>query len=235
MTAMNRSCIIELNNKIVLVTGALGVLGQAMCRAALAAGATVYGVDCVNGEPVAGVQALEPLDLGDVAATEACYHKLAIQQGRIDALVNIAGGFAWETLAEGGIETWDQQYNINVRTAVNSCKAVLPHFPSSGGRIVNVSALGALKAAAGMGAYATAKSGVARLTEALAEEQKVNNITVNAVMPSVIDTPANRRDMPDADFSSWVGPDALADIILFLLSARAEAITGALIPVNGRV
>ncbi len=225
----------ELKTKLVVITGALGALGRAVAEASAAAGATVVAVDRVAGTPPQGAHAWPPLDLGNPQATQEALADIAKRHGRIDALVNIAGGFRWETLAEGSIDTWDQLYQINLRTAVTACRAALPHFPKSGGRIVNIGAAGAVKAAAGMGAYAASKAGVARLTEALAEELKARDITVNAVLPSIIDTPANRADMPDADFSRWVTPKALADVILFLLSDRATAVTGALIPVSGRV
>ncbi len=225
----------ELKNKVVVVTGALGSLGRAVSAAAVAAGATAIAVDVVNGEPAPGVEPSPALDLGDAEATRAALAAIAAKHGRIDALVNVAGGFRWETIADGSIETWDKLYQLNVRTAVNASRAALPHFPASGGRIVSIGANGAVKAGVGMGAYAASKSGVARFTEALAEELKPRNITVNAVLPSIIDTAPNRADMPDADFSTWVTPQALAEVILFLLSARAEAVTGALIPVTGRV
>lgn len=225
----------ELKNKVVVVTGALGSLGRAVSAAAVAAGATVVAVDVVNGEPAKGVEPSPALDLGDAEATRAALAAIAAKHGRIDALVNVAGGFRWETVADGSIDTWDLLYKLNVRTAVNASRAALPHFPATGGRIVSIGANGAVKAGMGMGAYAASKAGVARFTEALAEELKSRNITVNAVLPSIIDTAPNRADMPDADFSTWVTPQALAEVILFLLSARAEAVTGALIPVTGRV
>ena len=125
---------------------------------------------------------------------------------------------------------------MNVTTALNASRAAMPYLRlSKAGRIVNVGANGAIKAAAGMGAYAAAKSGVHRLTESLAEELKGDGVTVNAVLPSILDTPANRLDMPDADFSAWVSPRDLAAVILFLVSPEAQAVTGALIPVTGRV
>jgi len=225
----------ELKGKVVVITGALGTLGKAVAEAAAFLGATVIAVDRVEGAKLAGVQVAPALDLGNPQATRDAFASLASKHGRIDALVNVAGGFSWETLADGSIETWDRLYQMNIRTAVNACQAALPHFPKSGGRIVNIGAAGAVKAAAGMGAYAASKSGVARLTEALAEELKASDTTVNAVLPSIIDTPVNRADMPDADYSRWVTPQALADVIVFLLSDRARAITGALIPVTGRV
>ncbi|WP_200821130.1 SDR family NAD(P)-dependent oxidoreductase [Oceanicoccus sp. KOV_DT_Chl] len=225
----------DLKNKIIVVTGGLGSLGRAVCNAAVQAGAIVVAVDVVEGEAVAGVESSPAFDLGDAEATKTGLSAIAKKYGRIDALVNVAGGFRWETVADGSIETWDLLYQMNVRTAVNASRGALAFFPASGGRIVSISAAGAMKADLGMGAYAASKSGVARFTEALAEELKPRNITVNAVLPSIIDTQPNRNDMPDADFSTWVTPAALADVILFLLSDRADVITGALIPVTGRV
>jgi len=150
--------------------------------------------------------------------------------------VNLAGTFRWETLEQGKPETWDFLYRVNVRTAVAACKAALPHFRTrGGGRIVNVGAGAAAKAGAGMGPYAASKAGVARLTESLADELKDQGVNVNAVLPSIIDTAANRADMSKADFSRWVAPDALADVIVFLLSPAARAVTGALLNVSGRV
>ena len=120
-------------------------------------------------------------------------------------------------------------------TAANASRAAIPHLAGSkAGRIVNIGANGAVKAAAGMGAYAASKAGVHRLTEALAAEHK-GKITVNAVLPSIIDTAANRASMPKSDFSKWVSPQELAEVILFLASNAASAVTGALIPVTGRV
>ena len=139
-------------------------------------------------------------------------------------------------LADGTVDTWDTMYKVNVRTAVIACQAALPYLlQAGGGRIVNVGAMGAMKAATGMGAYAASKAGVAKLTEALAEEMKDRGVTVNAILPSTLDTPKNRRDMPQADFTRWVAPAEAAEVIAFLVSDEARAVTGALIPVVGRV
>lgn len=225
----------SLTNKVIVVTGGLGTLGRAVTKAAVAAGAITVCVDFVDGTPEAGVQSVPAVDLGDAQATAKTFSAIADQFGRIDGLVNIAGGFAWETVADGSIDTWDRMYQMNVRTAVNATKSALGYIPEAGGSVVNISAAGSVKADMGMGAYAASKSGVSKLTEALAQELKSRNITVNAVMPSIIDTPVNRKDMPDADFATWVTPAALAEVILFLLSDAAQAVTGALIPVTGRV
>jgi NAD(P)-dependent dehydrogenase (short-subunit alcohol dehydrogenase family) len=176
------------------------------------------------------------VDLADPAQADHLAAETARLCGRIDALINVAGTFRWETVSGGRAETWDLLYRVNVTTAVNMSRAALPHLMKSGaGRIVNIGAASALKAGSGMGAYAASKSGVHRLTEALAEETKGRGVTVNAVLPSIIDTAANRADMPDADFAKWVKPADLAAVILFLASEEAGAITGALVPVTGGV
>lgn len=161
--------------------------------------------------------------------------RIEAEIGRLDGLVNIAGGFAWESVADGSVATWDRMYAMNVKTALVAARALLPLLQASKGAIVNVGAAASLKAGMGMGAYAASKSGVARLTEALAEELKADGVRVNAVLPSIIDTPSNRADMADADFGTWVTPEQLANVIAFLLSPGASAVTGALIPVTGRV
>jgi NAD(P)-dependent dehydrogenase (short-subunit alcohol dehydrogenase family) len=231
-----------MTDKNVLVTGAFGGLGGAVVEAFVADGDKVAAVDRAAAAPAALTQAagdravmLGGYDLGDPAAAAAAVEAaVAALGGRLDGLVNLAGGFAWQTVADGDAETWDRLYTMNLKTCVNMCRAAIPHLRQAGGRIVNVGAGGAVKAAAGMGAYAASKSGVHRLTEALAEELK-GQVTVNAVLPSTIDTPTNRRDMPKADFSAWVAPADLAQVILFLTSDKARAVTGALLAVNGRI
>ena len=229
--------------RVYAITGAFGVLGSAVARAAAARGARVALIDYAPIPPEGLGEACGPdgLILGGVDLTEAAGAQRAIEAvakhfGRLDVLVNVAGGFRWETLEDGSADTWNTLFRMNVLTASNAARAALPFLKRGGsGRIVNVGANGAVKAAAGMGAYAASKAGVHRLTEALAEELKADGVTVNAVLPSIIDTPANRADMPNADFSAWVSPADLAAVILFLASEEARAVTGALVPVTGRV
>jgi len=226
----------RLDKQRIAVTGAFGTLGAVVVRAALDAGAQVAAIDRA---PVpAGLDAAHGfggVDLADAAEAKRAIDAAAEAMGGLDALVNIAGAFRWETLADGDLDTWDLLYRINLRTAVAASKAALAHLPDGRGRIVNIGANSATKASAGVGAYTASKAGVMRLTESLAEELKPRRITVNALLPSIIDTPPNRDEMPDADFGRWVKPEQLAGVIVFLLSDAASAITGALIPVTGGV
>ncbi|HEX7324242.1 MAG TPA: SDR family NAD(P)-dependent oxidoreductase [Rhodanobacteraceae bacterium] len=224
-----------LQGKRIAVTGAFGSLGTAVVAAAIAAGAKVAAIDRAAAPAAAhGAQAFGGVDLADTAAAKTAIDAAAKALGGLDALVNIAGTFRYETLTDGSPDTFDLLYRINLRTAVAASKAALAHL-GDGGRIVNIGAASALKAGAGVAAYTASKSGVMRFTESLAEELKPRNITVNAVLPSILDTPPNRKDMPKADFAKWVKPGALAEVIVFLLSDAAAPITGALIPVVGRV
>ncbi len=231
---------LNLNGKVVAVTGGFGSLGAGVAKTIVAAGAKLALLDRAERtkapQDLAQALALGGVDLGSGERAREAIAQVIARFGRLDALVNIAGGFRWEKIDGGSLDTWDQLYQMNLRTAVNASQAALPHLlASTNGSIVNVGALAAAKAGAGMGAYAASKAGVAKLTEALAEELKDRAVTVNAVLPSIIDTPANRADMPDADFSRWVKPEQIADLIVFLLSDRARAITGALIPIAGRM
>jgi len=223
--------------KVIVVTGASGALGRVVAEAALARGARVAGVDHAVSQIPTTANRIElgGVDLSDAAQAKKAIDAVAAHFGRCDALINIAGGFAFETVADGDPKTWQRMYALNVLTALNASRAAIGYLSAHGaGRIVNVGAMGALQAGAGMGAYAASKAGVHRLTEALAAEWK-GKITVNAVLPSTIDTPANRASMPRADFGKWVTPQELAEVILFLASDAASAVTGALLPMSGRV
>ena len=221
-----------LEGRTVVVTGALGVLGSSVADALEAAGAKVARLDHVK---VAAKKNLvfDGLDLTDEPATTAAMAAIVEQCGGIDGLVNIAGGFAWHTLADAPAKIWDDMFRINLITAVTASRAALGALSASGsGSIVNIGAGAAAKAAAGMGPYAASKAGVAKLTESLAEELAGAGVRVNAILPSTIDTPTNRREMPDADFATWVQPQDVAKVIVFLLSDQSAAITGAAIPVT---
>jgi NAD(P)-dependent dehydrogenase (short-subunit alcohol dehydrogenase family) len=226
-----------MQDKVLIVTGARGALGKVVAEVAQSRGARVASIDHAPSQVPATPESIEigGVDLSDAIQAKAAVDAAEKHFGRLDALINIAGGFAFETVGDGDIKSWQRMYTLNVLTALNASRAALPHLAASkAGRIVNIGAVGALQAGSGMGPYAASKAGVHRLTEALANEWK-GKVTVNAVLPSIIDTKANRTDMPKADFSKWVTPQELAEVILFLASDAASGITGALIPVGGRV
>ncbi|MGM4885573.1 3-oxoacyl-ACP reductase FabG [Tardiphaga sp. 20_F10_N6_6] len=226
-----------MNGKIIVITGASGALGQVVLERAVKSGATIAAIDHSAKTPASTPDRLQigGVDLSDAAQADAAIAAVVKQFGKIDVLINIAGAFTFENIADGNNKSWETMHRLNLLTALNASRAAIPHLTSSkAGRIINIGAMGALQAGAGMGPYAASKAGVHRLTETLAAELK-GKVTVNAVLPSTIDTAANRRDMPNADFSKWVTPDELASVILFLASDAASALTGALLPVSGRV
>lgn len=222
--------------RTVAITGGHGVLGRAVLEAALKGGWQVAVIDHASGYAVPdGVLEVGGVDLTDAGQAQKAVDAVIARFGRLDALLNIAGGFVWQT-TDDAEPAWDRMHALNITTAVNTSRAALDALKASPeGRIVNVGSAAALKAGAGMGAYGAAKAGVHALTQALAEELKTTKVTVNAVLPSIIDTPTNRQDMPDADPATWVAPADLAAVILFLASPESRAMTGALVPVTGRV
>lgn len=224
-----------MNGRSIIITGGFGALGRVVAAAFAGQGDRVARIDFAPSAPdsIAGGLDLSGVDLTDEAVVARAVAEVVEKLGGIDVLVNIAGGFAWETLDGGSLATWQRMFAMNVLSNAAITKAALPVLKRSpAGRIVNIGAGAAIQAAAGMGAYAASKAGVHRLTEALAGELAGSTVTVNAVLPSIIDTPANRADMPDADTSQWVQPQAIADVILFLASPAARSINGALIPVS---
>lgn len=225
----------QLTDKVIAITGAFGQLGRAVTHEVLAQGGQAILLDVAIGEAPEGAAAWK-VDLTAATDTTRVIAEATARFGRLDGLVNIAGGFRWQKLADSAdLQEWDTLFAMNLRTCVTASKASLPHLQrAGGGRIVNIGAVAANKAASGMGAYAASKAGVARFTEALADELKLQDITVNAVLPSIIDTPQNRADMPQAAFDRWVKPQEIARVIAFLLSDASAAVTGALIPVTGK-
>ncbi len=217
---------------IIIVTGGFGALGRAVVSHLTVAGHQVAAVDMapVPAEHQAAL-ALGGVDLAEEDAVAEAYRKVVSGLGSPGGVVNIAGGFVWETVADGSLDSFDRMYRMNLRTAAASCRAAIPLL-AEGSAIVNVGAAGAVRPGTGFAAYAASKTGVHALTESLAEELKGRGIRVNAVLPTIIDTPTNRADMPDADTSTWVRPEAAARVIAFLLSAESGAITGAAIPLS---
>lgn len=216
----------------VIVTGAFGALGRAVVAHLAAAGHQVAGVDLAPAPAdFSGALAVGGVNLTDEAAVKAAYDEIAAKLGGIAALVNIAGGFVWELVEGGQLSSWDRMYQMNLRTAATSASAALPHLIASGGAMVNIGANAALNPATGMAPYTASKAGVHALTASLAEELR-GRVRVNAVLPTIIDTPTNRADMPDADTSGWVKPESAARVIAFLISDDAGSITGACLPLS---
>ena len=233
----------EFAGRVTLVTGAAGVLGGALARRLLAAGARVAAFDREPGrlerEPF-GAGAVERLsrhaaDLADPAAVEGAVGEAIARHGRIDHLFNVAGAFAADgPVEETPPETWARMWDANFRSTLNVCRAVVPAMKRQGsGSIVNVGSRGSLAGGADVAAYSIAKTAVLRLTESLSAEGKRLGVRVNCVLPGTLDTAANRAAMPDADPSAWVEPEALVDVMLFLAGPGARAVHGAAIPVYG--
>lgn len=215
-----------------VVTGGAGILGHAVAEMAKAKGAEVVLLDVVE-DFTSDLGDAYSVDLVDADAVANCFQNI----GAFDALANIAGGFDMgPTVYQTEDTFWDAMFRINVDTLRTVLRVAVPILIANGrGSIVNVGALGALRGVGNMGAYTAAKSTVMRLTEALSDEVKPQSVNVNAVLPSLIDTPRNRADMPDADFSAWVDPKDLASVVCFLASDAARAVHGALVPVSGLV
>lgn len=225
----------------VLITGASGNLGRAVAAAFAARGANLALLDrdrahldaAFGGE--SDRRMLVAADLLDAAAVEAAAAAVVARFGCIDALCNIAGGFRMGTPVHATSDAdWNFLFDLNVRTVLHTARAVVPRMLSAGGgRIVNVGAFAAQKGAADMGAYIAAKSSVIRMTESMAAELRERNVNVNCVLPTILDTPENRKAMPKADPARWVAPKDLASVIVFLASPAARAVHGAAIPVTG--
>lgn len=231
----------DFSGQTVLVTGAAGTVGRAVAMAFHSRGAQLALID-LDERALLQVYAETGLtsDCGASFLALNLLDKDALSRQiqrvpQIDVLCNIAGGFTMGSpVHETGEDTWLAMININASTILSTARAVVPAMLARGsGRIINVAAGAALCGAASMGAYAAAKSAVLRLTESMSAELRERGIHVNCVLPSIVDTPQNRRDMPAADHGRWVSPAALADVIVFLASPSAAAIHGACIPVRG--
>ena len=214
-----------------IVAGGFGALGRAVVAELEQAGHKVAAVDMApvpDGYSGIGVGGI---DLAEEEAVAKGYGEAVKALGGLDGVANIAGGFVWEMQADGSLDSWDRMYRMNLRTATVSSRAAMGLL-GAGGAIVNVGAAAAANADTGMAPYAASKAGVMALTQSLANELRGRHIRVNAVLPTILDTPTNRADMPDADTSAWVQPAAAAKVIAFLLSADSGCVTGAGIPLS---
>ena len=229
------------NNQTVMVTGASGNLGRAVANAFHQRGANLVLLDRSrdNLQKAFGDEGERRLfivaNLLEVAEVQEAAKAAAARFGSIDVLCNVAGGFRMgPAVHETPDEDWNFLFDLNTRSLLHAVRAVVPDMLAAGkGKIVNIAANSAQKGVARMGAYCASKDVVIRVTEAMAAELRDSNINVNCVLPSIIDTPQNRADMPNADPARWVAPEALADVILFLASDGARAVHGAAVPVVG--
>ncbi len=235
----------SLAGKVALITGGTGALGRAVTSSLVQAGASVAVTYIVDREvpeckECLGARADAPLFLKADVTLESEVQELVKtvvgRLSRIDILLHLVGGYVGDLPVAGLPEAeWDHMLNINLKSAFLCCKHVVPVMHrQGGGRIVTVSSRAAIRVFPGISAYAAAKAGLIAFTETLAGEVLKDNITVNSILPSVIDTPDNRQAMPGADYSLWVKPEEIARVLLFLCSEASGQISGASIPVYGR-
>ncbi len=217
----------------VLITGASGGLGTAVCEAFFESGATVIGVARSWPEPVSFMT----LSV-DLTTSEGCDAMVeqALAHGPIDALVHLLGGFGGgQSIAETSDKTWDGMMTLNLRAAFCAMRAVLkPMRAAKYGRIVAVGSRAGVEPAPNYAAYSVSKAGLVALVKNVAAETKDLGITANVVLPSTIDTPLNRQAMPKSDFSRWVQPESIAKALVWLASKEAGDVSGAVIPIYGR-
>jgi len=226
-----------MNNKVVLITGAKGGLGSFVTRRFLAAGATVVGTSRSISQadfPEVNFVAF-PVDFTEGAAARAAVESIVGRFGKLDVLVHLLGGFAGgQTVAETDDATWEEMCDLNLTSAFYVLRAAIPHLRKSGeGRIIAIGSLTAVEPHAKLGAYVTFKAALTMLVRTVARENEDAGLTANVVLPGTMDTPANRKSMPRADFSKWVRPGDVADLVLWLADERAAHITGIAIPVDG--
>jgi NAD(P)-dependent dehydrogenase (short-subunit alcohol dehydrogenase family) len=232
----------DFSGRVVIVTGAAGSLGSAIARAFQSAGAKLTLVDRAYGrlQQIFPEMADSPdfffansIDLTQADAVQAMVDGTLDHFGQIDVLVNVAGGYrAGTPVHETPVETWDFMLNINARSVFLTSGVVIPHMLERGyGRIVSVGARVAMRSRANMAAYSVSKAAVVRLTESMSAELEGTGVYVNCILPKTIDTPANRQAIPNADYSRWTKPEAIAEVIMFLTSESACILTGAAIPV----
>lgn len=221
------------DGKVVLIAGGSGALGQTVVPAFLATGARVITIDrhppTVQTEGLAAMRA----DVTDESDIRRVVEEVILTVGHIDTLINLVGGFAIGRVVETDMSLWHRMLTMNLTAAFVLSKIVLPHMLERRmGRIVHVAARAALEPFPGAAAYVVSKSGLVALIRTLSTELAGSGVTVNGVLPTTIDTPANRRSMPDADPSKWARPESIAQSLIFLASEEASQINGALIPVG---
>lgn len=229
-------------NKVIVITGAAGNLGSAVAKKFDHPSNRIALID-LNEERLEEVKntlqceaASFPVNLMDITAVSQTVKDIIEKFENIDVLANVAGGFTMGPFLHDTPEKdWNFMFDLNARSVFNMCHAIIPHMRNQGsGRVINIAARAAKEGKAKMGPYCASKAAVITLTETLSAENRMNNINVNCILPGTIDTPQNRQDMPDANFDHWVPPEAIAEVIAFLASDAAVAVSGAAIPVYGK-
>lgn len=232
-------------NRVAVVTGGTGAVGRVVARELAAAGATVI-VPYRNEEAFARLRSEvgdlvtrlegQETDITDESQVDRFVSTILSRHGRIDFLVNLAGGYAGGAFTSSGIDLWDQMFRANLRTALLMTHAVLPHLLGRGeGRVVTIGSRSALEPSTNASAYAASKAAVITMTQSVAREIRTSGVTINCLAPSTIDTEANREAMPKGNPARWVEPIQLASLILYLCSDAASAINGAVIPIYGQL
>lgn len=236
----------DFNGQVIVVTGAAGNLGKAVARSFLDRNATVCGIDHRKGRmddleiishKSGKFYRFDEVNVTDKQEMFTLAEMIHNRIGSVDILVNTVGGFSsGEMVHELSIQTWHRMMDLNVHSFLSTTAAFVPDMiDNKKGKVISIGSKSALKGGVSTGAYAAAKSALLRLTESMAEELKNLNIQVNCVLPGVIDTPENRKAMPNADFSMWVTPEQVVDVIQFLSSYESGGVTGASVPVFGRL
>src|SRR5438876_11705126 len=226
----------SLKNKVVLITGAKGGLGSFITQAFLSTGATVVGASrsiSAQDFPQPNFISLAA-DFTKAPSTNDAVQSVVSRFGGLDVLVHVMGGFAGgQTVAETDDATWEQMRDLNLTSAFYALRAAIPYLRKSGkGRAIAIGSLAAVEPHAGLGAYVTFKSALTTLVRTVALENKDSGMTANVVLPGTMDTPTNRKSMPRADFSKWVQPADVADLVLWLADERAVHINGMAIPID---
>ena len=226
-----------MKDKIVFITGAKGGLGSFVTRRFLAAGATVVGTSRSISKEDFPQPNFIPLavDFTQAAAVHDAIASVIGRFGKLDVLVHVLGGFAGgQTVVQTDDATWEQMRDLNLTSAFYVLRAAIPHLRKSGtGRIIAIGSLTAVAPHSRLGAYVTFKAALSTLVQTVALENKDAGLTANVVLPGTMDTPANRKSMPDADFSKWVQPGDVADLVLWIADERSAHVTGIAIPIDG--
>lgn len=228
----------RLDTLVSVITGSNGHLGRATVSKFLELGATIYALTgrSVGGETGPGLHWLVTDATSETSVRET-WTSIRQRAGRVDVLINLIGGiYPWSRVEDISLAAWEQTINVNLTTAFLNMKEALRLMISQGsGKIINVGAVTGIHGRSFAGPYGAAKAALINLTQTAADENKKNNIQINAIVPGIIDTPTNRRDMPDADFSDWVAPESIAGVLAFLASRASDPITGSVIKMTGRL